>query len=161
MCHSGFLKPCYVPDLCEFRALSESAVQSWVQLRNSEDREGNLPAAEFHCCGRAPIPLSWSSHVWAARQPLRGTGSGLLVCFLPRPLELSPRVPGASPAENLTTRPSLSLCLCSVFPAPGAREWWLRLPPAALQRPPQLRQCHRVPVCRRLHVKRRLQVPDV
>uniref|UniRef100_A0A8D1NY90 Sushi domain containing 6 n=1 Tax=Sus scrofa TaxID=9823 RepID=A0A8D1NY90_PIG len=51
-------------------------------------------------------------------------------------------------------------CL-SVFPAPGAREWWLRLSPPSLQRPLERGQRHRVPVCRRLHVEGRLQIPDV
>lgn len=56
---------------------------------------------------------------------------------------------------------TISLCLCSVSSASRARKWWLHLPPPALQRPADSRQCHRVPMCRRLHVEGRLQIPDL
>lgn len=76
------------------------------------------------------------------QQPFHWTSAAALV-FLIEASELAPSVSLRGLALEILT----TLCLCSVFPAPRARERGLCLPPSALQRPPELGQCHRVPVC--------------
>lgn len=99
---------------------------------------------DFPCC-RCTSPLSGNLNFQGLTNSLSIGPALLLLCFLLRLQNPSPplRVTERTPTRN----PHHSLCLCSVFPAPRAREWGLCLPPSALQRPPELGQCHRVPVC--------------
>lgn len=148
------LKPRYVLDSCKFRTLSESTIHCVCSSLKEqwEEEEEMLQAAKLPQLP-AHFPLCGNLNFQGLASRLSKELALCSLCFLLRLSELSSESLTGPPPKNLTTIPSLCLCLYSVFPASGAREWWLCLPSPALQRPPELWQCHRVPVCRRLHVE--------
>lgn len=72
----------------------------------------------------------------------------------------APQISGSRCESTCPLRTSPSVFAVCPLPPEPENGGYICHPPA-LQRPLDGRQCHRVPVCRRLHAEGRLQIPDL